>query len=86
MLARLVGDFEGIVNRDIVEELVEQCTFSGLSRIEVKVGFVDSGKVRQWSWRRCEFRFLVCCGRSITVSIAHLLLLFQLHEHWVYDI
>ena len=82
MLARLGGVFEGIVDRDIVEELVEQYTFSRLSRIEVKVGLVDSGKVRQWSWRRCEFRFLLRCGRSIAVSIAHLLLLFQLlHEH-----
>lgn len=46
VLARFVGKFEGILNRDPVEEFVEEYMFSVQSRNGVKVGFVGGKRVQ----------------------------------------
>lgn len=46
VLARFVGKFENIVNRDPVEEFVEEYMFTLQSRNGVKVGFLGAEKVQ----------------------------------------
>lgn len=46
LLARFVGRFKGIVNRDPVEGFVEEYMFSVQSRNGVKVGFFGGEKVQ----------------------------------------